>query len=380
MVGASTEQANNNVKRTKAPKRKWTDNEDEVLVATLMHLCDTGWKRSNNTFRSGYTSVLENELRSKLPGHELKANPHIDSRLKTLKKHCDAITDMRGASGIFWNNENHTIRCENDRVWADWVKDHPDAKSLRNKRFPHYNDLCSIYGKNRGNEEGNGADKVLEGEEESNSPDQLIRSNACKGIEIANGKVVRTESGGRKIVCEKTDNNARNLLGSNGGYKGRLVEVEMGLQALEEGRKLAEDVIHGSDDVELSSDDAEGSQMNNEDGSSSKIRTNRKRRYSDRLYESQEVVKILETFLKSYGEQFNLLCGHVGQQAAVDKALAEKRENLNGELMKLPNLSLQARLRAATRIICDPPKLDLFYSLTGDDRREWVSMLLAGIL
>lgn len=44
MTGALTEQqANNNGKRIKALKRKWTDNEDEVLVATLMQLCDTGW-------------------------------------------------------------------------------------------------------------------------------------------------------------------------------------------------------------------------------------------------------------------------------------------------------------------------------------------------
>ena len=122
MVGASAEkQANNNGRRTKAPKRKWTENEDEVLVATLMRLCDTGWKRGN-TFRNGYTSVLEKELSSKLPGHDLKANPHIESRLKTLKKHCDAITNMRGASGIFWNNEDHTIRCEDDGIWKDWVK------------------------------------------------------------------------------------------------------------------------------------------------------------------------------------------------------------------------------------------------------------------
>lgn len=91
-----------------------------------------------------------------------------------MKKHCDAITDMRGASGICWNNENHTIRCEDDGIWEDWVKDHLDAKSLRNKCFPHYDDLYSIYGKNRGNQKDNGADIVLEGVEESNSPGQLI--------------------------------------------------------------------------------------------------------------------------------------------------------------------------------------------------------------
>lgn len=62
-------------------------------------------------------------------------------------------------------------------------------------------------------------------------------------------------------MCEKIDNNARTLLvadGSNWGYEGRLEEVEIGLQELDEGRNLAEDVIHGSDNVELSSDDAEG--------------------------------------------------------------------------------------------------------------------------
>lgn len=384
MAGASTEQQLHNLwKRTQARKRKWTDGEDEVLVASLKQLCDTEWKRGDNSFRSGYTSVLEKELSSKLPGHKLKAKPHIESRLQTLKKQCDAITDMRCAGGLFWDSENHTIRCEDDAIWQNWVKDHPDAKSMRNKRFPHYDDLCSIYGKKRGNQKGNGADKVLEGKEESNSPGQLIRGDACKGIEISNGKVVRTESGGRKIVCENVDNNARNLLvadGSNGRKKGRLGEVEVGLQELEEGRNLADDVINGFDDVEHLSVDAEGSQMNIEDGSSSKIRTNRKRRHSDGLYEYHEVARIIETFLKKYDEQFNLLFRHVGHQAAVDKALAEKRENLNGELMKLPNLGLQERLRAATRIICDPPKLDLFYSLTGDDRREWVSMLLAGIL
>ncbi|KVH42631.1 Protein of unknown function DUF247, plant, partial [Cynara cardunculus var. scolymus] len=33
----------------------------------------------------------------KLPGCNLKASPHIESRLKTLKKHCDAITNMKDA-------------------------------------------------------------------------------------------------------------------------------------------------------------------------------------------------------------------------------------------------------------------------------------------
>ncbi|PWA93043.1 hypothetical protein CTI12_AA075910 [Artemisia annua] len=81
---------------------------------------------------------------------EDEASPHIESRLKTLKKYCDAITDMKDASGIEWRATDRTLICYDDDVWEDWVKDHSDAKVLRNKPFPYYNELCLPFGKNRG--------------------------------------------------------------------------------------------------------------------------------------------------------------------------------------------------------------------------------------
>lgn len=75
-------------------------------------------------------------------------------------------------------------------------------------------------------------------------------------------------------------------------------------------------------------------------------------------------------------EQFSVLVGIV---AAV-KGVADKRTKLNGELKKIPNLSLQARLRAASVIVGDSAKLDLFYSLSNEERKEWVSMLLSGLI
>lgn len=376
-----TTEANGKERRTKITKRKWNKKEDEVLVAALLELCDAGWKRDNNIFRSGYTSVLEKELKSKLPGRNLKASPHIESRLKTLKKHCDAITDMRGARGIHWNKEEHTVICEDDDIWEDWVKFHPDAKGLRNRPFLHYDDLYIIFGKNRGNQKGIGnnqshADKVFDGEEASNSP----------GNNGANCKGVQTEYDCRELVHENTNNNAQTIVaddGSNGDNRVILEAVEIAPQEPEEEEENnhAENVVIGSDDVDVSSNGVEGSHMHIQGDSTSERRSNKKRRNSsDRSYGFGEVAKIFGTFLKKYDEQFNLLFGLVGRQAAADKASAERRANLNGELMKIPNLSLQARLRAATLIVGDPPKLDLFYSLTDDDRREWVSMLLTGLI
>lgn len=218
---------------------------------------------------------------------------------------------------------------------------------------------------------------MFDGEEASNSP----------GNNGANCKGVRTEYDGRELVHENTNNNAQTIVvadGSNGDNRVILEAAEIARQEPEEEEEEnnhAENVMIGSDDVDVSSNGVEGSHMHIQGDSTSERRANKKRRNSsDRSYGFGEVAKIFGTFLKKYDEQFNLLFGLVGRQAAADKASAERRANLNGELMKIPNLSLQARLRAATLIVGDPPKLDLFYSLSGDDRREWVSMLLTGLI
>lgn len=119
--------------RLSVKKHKWTRIEDEALIGALTELCQGGWKRDNNIFRSGYTIVLEKELKSRLPGCNLKASPHIESRLKTLKKHCDAITDMKDAFGIEWRSADCTLICYDDDVWEDWVK-----VAMSNKLYNSY--------------------------------------------------------------------------------------------------------------------------------------------------------------------------------------------------------------------------------------------------
>ena len=58
------------------------------------------------------------------------------------------------------------------------------------------------------------------------------------------------------------------------------------------------------------------------------------------------LVKIIEVLLKKQ-EQFSLLKGLVGREVEEDKAAADKRGRLNGELKRIPNLSLEARLRGS---------------------------------
>uniref|UniRef100_A0A5B7C1E6 Myb/SANT-like domain-containing protein n=1 Tax=Davidia involucrata TaxID=16924 RepID=A0A5B7C1E6_DAVIN len=354
MGKAQDARQNSEERGSKIKKRQWTRKEDKALIEALHELYNTGWKRDNGTFKSGYTAVLEKEMKSRLPGCNLKASPHIDSRLKTLKKHCDAITDMRGTIGIRWNDEEHTVICEDDDIWEDWVKTHSDAKGLRNKLFPYYDDLCIIFGKNRA---------------------------SCKGVENA--------SAVKERECEEANNNTEPVMGADGsnGMNGANVKNAFGLRKKPDNMEAndnAENAMGANEpnEVDVSVGDLEATQVPLQGGSTSATHPSKKRSRSSDSWSSGlgEVAKMFGTFLEKYDQQFSLLVGLLGRQAAADKAAAEKRARLNGELMKIPNLSLQARLRAASLIVSDPPKTDLFFSLPDDERREWVSMLLAGLI
>ena len=107
----------------KQTKRQWTPQEDAKLVECLVELATTTWKCENGTFKSGYAKQLEKMIDEKLPRCGLKATPHIESRVKMLKKHYFAIVEMMGpaASGFGWNDKDKMIVVERE-IYKEWVK------------------------------------------------------------------------------------------------------------------------------------------------------------------------------------------------------------------------------------------------------------------
>lgn len=130
-------------------RHQWTRDEDAKLVDCLLELAACKkWTGDNGTFKSGYAKQLEQWLHQKMPGCGLKASPHIESRVKHLKKQYGAIADMLKASGFGWNDQDKMIVVEKN-VFDDWVKSHPKAQGLYKKPFPHFDDLALVYGKDR---------------------------------------------------------------------------------------------------------------------------------------------------------------------------------------------------------------------------------------
>ncbi|XP_062080595.1 uncharacterized protein LOC133785364 [Humulus lupulus] len=137
-------------------KHQWTSIEDSKLVECLLELVNSGkWKADNGTFKPSYLQQLEKWICEKIPHCGLKAQSHIDSRIKILKKQFHAISEMLGpsTSGFGWNEELKCVVAEKS-VFDEWIKSHSNAKGLRNRPFPHYEDLVTVFGKDRANGQG----------------------------------------------------------------------------------------------------------------------------------------------------------------------------------------------------------------------------------
>ncbi|XVF81134.1 hypothetical protein PTKIN_Ptkin15bG0132100 [Pterospermum kingtungense] len=86
-------------------------------------------------------------METRLPQSKLKAEPHNESRVKTLKKQYNAIAKMLAlGSGFQWDDVEKCLTASKD-VFDDWS--HPNAKGLMNTAFPHYDDCATIFGRDR---------------------------------------------------------------------------------------------------------------------------------------------------------------------------------------------------------------------------------------
>ncbi|KAI3748576.1 hypothetical protein L6452_11734 [Arctium lappa] len=152
--------------------RVWTNHEEAKLVEALVAMVNTGSFKADNGFKSGYLTYLENALKDSLPTSNILGRPHIESKLKIMKKDWMIVHDMLSGSytsGFGYDSVQHCVVAD-DQVWESYLQVHKGAGKWRNKTFPFYEDLCIVFGKDRA--QGNRARDFVEVEEEVNIEDQ----------------------------------------------------------------------------------------------------------------------------------------------------------------------------------------------------------------
>ncbi|CAI9295228.1 unnamed protein product [Lactuca saligna] len=66
--------------------RTWTTHEDAKLVEAMLNMVNAGGFKVDNGFKSGYLQHLGQALKDSLPNAGILAKPHIESRIRTMKK------------------------------------------------------------------------------------------------------------------------------------------------------------------------------------------------------------------------------------------------------------------------------------------------------
>ncbi|KAK6137558.1 hypothetical protein DH2020_028700 [Rehmannia glutinosa] len=132
-------------------KRKWKYEEDARLVEALLDMVNLGNYKAENGFKPGYLNYVEEKMQASLPNSGLKAKPHIESRIKTLKRDFHIVYDMLNGpntSGFGMDPIKKCITAEKT-VWDSYLQSHPTHATWQNKSFPFYDDLVIIFGKDR---------------------------------------------------------------------------------------------------------------------------------------------------------------------------------------------------------------------------------------
>ncbi|XP_073136851.1 uncharacterized protein [Henckelia pumila] len=133
--------------KTEKTRRTWSVREEEALIEALKTAVHRGF-RSENGFRCGYLSFLETELAKAFSGSNIRANPHIVSKIHVWKKTHGSLMSMLSRSGIGWNDTDKVIEASNE-AWEEFVKSDNNARLMRNKSWPFFNDWCEIFGNDR---------------------------------------------------------------------------------------------------------------------------------------------------------------------------------------------------------------------------------------
>ncbi|XP_061989538.1 uncharacterized protein LOC133728173 isoform X2 [Rosa rugosa] len=177
-------------------RRVWTSFEEESLLNVLDGIIAGGQRCDTGSFKSGTLIKIENALNLLCPNSNLKASPHIESKLKKLKKDYSIIYDMMNKSGFAWNDIKKCIEVDSNEVWETYLQHNKKAKGWRNKKYPLFDRLATIFGSDRAT--GNGAEVPADMmEEQSNNEDDIGIGNDTSPMSM------RQDSTGQSQVSQK---------------------------------------------------------------------------------------------------------------------------------------------------------------------------------
>ncbi|KAL8507905.1 hypothetical protein ACS0TY_018452 [Phlomoides rotata] len=202
-------------------RRSWSNVEEDALIHCLLEIVNDGWKAENG-FKAGFQRELERSMRKMLPGTDILATPHINSKIHVWKKEYGVISDLLSKSGMGWNSTTSMIEVGDEAVWDASRRADPHLKSVRYKSWPYYSQWLEIFGKDRATGENTELLRV-DLEQEGDNGEKNIPRFKDKVNEIDDNSIckpynsgMRNGSKGKK--CKSGDVDLSKLVDSLGDF------------------------------------------------------------------------------------------------------------------------------------------------------------------
>ncbi|XVF86106.1 hypothetical protein PTKIN_Ptkin18bG0014500 [Pterospermum kingtungense] len=260
-----------------------------------------------------------------LPNSYIKSEPHIESRVRLLKRQYNAISDMLTlGSGFGWNDIEKCITALKD-VYADWVRSHPSAKGLRNKPFPFYYNFVTIFGKDRANgQDAETAAEAVEGQDKKDSEDD----NGCGPFNSKTDDVSVHFVPDGQYDTSQADTDAKVDVATS------TIHPNIGKGAHGTGKKKAKTA-----------------------------------------YGNNPLVHHVLRFQTAYEKTTEQIAG-IASFFIKETEVSDRRQALFNELKKLDGFSRKEMLIAGEYMVRNTYKIDYFFSLPTDFKHEYIKMVL----
>ena len=81
-----------------------------------------GYHCDNGSFKPSTNFIIEKDLTNIFPICGIKANPHIDSKMKVLRKQYSIVYDILSKSGFGWNDIKKCVEVDSEEIWQSYVQ------------------------------------------------------------------------------------------------------------------------------------------------------------------------------------------------------------------------------------------------------------------
>uniref|UniRef100_A0A803N0B5 Myb/SANT-like domain-containing protein n=1 Tax=Chenopodium quinoa TaxID=63459 RepID=A0A803N0B5_CHEQI len=312
-------------------KRFWTFEEDTVLIKYLHELSlDPKWK-SESGFKSGYMNKLEEMIKFVLPNCGLKADPHIESRIKHWAEKYSAMAEMLSTSGFGWDSDKKILQVEKT-VFDEWAKAHKKAKGLYGVPFPHYETLAEIYAKDK-----------------------------------ATGEVSKSFVGAIDNMNVEIANQSMTIESDEDGYMDSPTHSTYSTQSTTQSQKRP----MKKEDDNTPSKKAKMKEMK------------RKGKTHQKVDDANELVASLHNTSKTFGKIFEHINANLGTMANSWSKAEEREQKMDDEVnkvleevMKLDGVSPSESLEVATILMAEKHKLQIFFQAPTNLKKQYVLDLL----